>query len=158
MADNNFFPVLIKEVPSKAEITVAVSHFAELDKYNPIEKYVILKAYEYFVKEGISRLKQNAITSFLETKEGVVNDFVFGADVKITKERASTTRQKYTYSDAVTDIQNKIEKKENELKVLQEKLKLQMTMEINQGIAKVEIFEDINADPQYGITVTLRKK
>jgi len=157
MENNKFFPVEIQEVPSKTEIELAVSHFAGIDKFNPIEKYVILKAYEYFVKEAISKLKTPAIKSFLETKQGVTNDFIFGADVKITGERITTTHEKYTYSEAVTDIENKIEKKQNELKLLQDKLKLQKTMEINQNIAKKDIWETTE-EPQYGITITLRKK
>jgi hypothetical protein len=157
MTNNNFFPVTINEVPSKAEINIIVSQFAELEKFNPIEKYVILKAYEYFIKESLVRLKTPAINSFLETKQGVTNDFIFGADVKITGERITVKHEKYTYSDVVVDIENKIEKKQNELKLLQDKLKLQKTMEINQNIAKKDIWEE-EIEPQYGITVTLRKK
>jgi hypothetical protein len=154
--DNNFFPIKIKQVPSKSEIETVLNKFILSEEYLPVEKFVILKAYEYLIKLGVEKLKNPAITSFLELKKGATTDILFGANVKITAERRDVTRKKYTYSDNVSAIECEIANLENDLKYKKDLLKLEQTKEINQGIAKEEIFEDTST-PQYGITVTLNK-
>lgn len=157
MKTEQFLPAEIIEVPTKTEISKIVNEFISSENLRAYEKYVWLKGLEKFVKEAITKLQPDAIESFLEAHSGSSNEYVFGANVKITNERKTETYKRYLFSDEVTKIENEIEAQKNELKLLNDKLKLRQTLEINQGIATEEdLFQEETA-PKWGITITLTK-
>lgn len=154
--DSNFLPVEIKTAPSKKEISQAVNSLAENTAHSPIEKYVWVKGLEHYVKEAVKILQPKAIESFLHITEGSVKEDILGVEVTITKERITRKLEKYTYTDKVSAIEKKIEAKKNELKLLEEKLKLQQILEVNHGEAKLDVWEEDGGE-QVGIRCSLRK-
>ena len=141
-----------ERIPTKTELAKAAAEIQGISH----EVYVKFKALEEFVKAGLENFKKPALESFLKAQEGLTKGQILGATIMVIGESKTVKRSRYNYSEAVTAIQDKIDELEFNLKLEKENLKLQQTLEINRGIAKEEIFEDIEPE-KLSLRVTLSK-
>jgi hypothetical protein len=152
------------EVPTKTEMIKAVKTFIADGTKTLISKYIVFKAMENLVKEGLKLCnRKEVISSFLEVAGGSESLDVLGAKVQVTKERVTTTIKKYQFSEKLEELEKKNNIKIDELKIkikaLEIEVKERQVHEINSEIA-VDISEALTGEseePEYGIKVTIPK-
>lgn len=152
----------LKNIPAKSEIAVYVQQYKEQDGLSPIEKYANLKFLEEFVKKGLAELKNDAKDDFLKMFEGTTSMDFMGVTVSLKNMSKSNTLKDptYEYSMEVKGLEAQLMSKEHEMGYLKDKIKLQKTYEINNGVAKKldDIFEEPKeAKDDFQLTITLRK-
>lgn len=126
---------VIQNIPTKKELSIASDNFVQ-KKGIALDKYLTLKALEFFVKDGLEKLKEQAKTSFIEIYGGVTKQEAQGVTIQLADMSKSIAMKEYAFSDSIQSEEADIKALEEEIKLSKDALKIRKLQEINSGTAK----------------------
>lgn len=140
---------IIKETPTKFNMSEFVSKYLTDTKINPLQKYLNLKAIEYMVKLALNDkvFRASVKEDFIQQTEGAISKTeVLGVEIKTTSlEKKNTLAKNYIYSGNIEKLEKEIEILEQELKLKKDTLKGSKLLEINSGVA-IEVTSGIQTE------------
>lgn len=146
----------LESAGTKADIAKMV----ELMRAEPVDitsKYVSIKMVEYLCKQYLDAEKDAVKKKFVKEFNGSTSADAYGVNFQLRKKKNATeVTGEYLFSKKVTDMEEELQKLQEEMESLKEAIAIQKHIEINHGEAIV--VSEGNELDNYSLVITLRKE
>lgn len=157
---------IIKGEVNKGFLKSLVETYLQDNNFNPLLKYVNIKAVEIIVKEILAdeNFRKQVKEDYLHISGGSLSKSeLYGVEIKTSSnEKKIELKKDYEYSDSVKQLEKEISFMEQTLKLKRDNLKGLKLLEINSGTAKIinqELLPEIETDilDTFNLVITFKK-
>lgn len=157
---------IIKGEVNKGFLKSLVANYLQDDKYNPLLKYVNIKAVEIIIKEILASedFRKQVKEDYLHISGGSLSKSeLYGVEIKTSSnEKKIELKKDYEYSYSIKQLEKDISFIEETLKIKKDNLKKLKLLEINSGTAKImnqELLPEVETDilDTFNLVVTFKQ-